>query len=78
MWFKSIASTGMSPSPPAMPWLPLSVEPAGAGREDASSRDLPVPEKQVRSYALHNRIIGNICRHQEIRSEYTICFCFRE
>ena len=78
MWFTSIASAGASPSPPAMPWLPLSVEPAGAGQEEMGSREQPVPDMQVRSCVFHNRIIGNICRHQEIGSgEYTICFLFQ-
>lgn len=78
VWLESITSASASPSPPAMPWLPLSVEPAGAGQEEMGSREQTVPDVQARSCVFHNRIIGNICRHQEIRSgKYTICFLFQ-
>lgn len=73
-----IVSAGVSPLPAAMLGVPLSVEPASAGQGETGSREQPVPDMQVRSCVLHNTIIGNICRHQEIRrDEYTIYFLFQ-
>lgn len=40
---------------------------AGSARQEETGRgEQPVPDTQERSCVLHNRIIGNICRHWEI------------
>lgn len=64
VWFKSIASVSTATS--------------DAVAASLSARQQRAADMQARSCVLHDRIIGNICRHQEIRSgEYTTYFLFQ-